>query len=255
MFENYVGAKTQKRRKWVGMLIMVSVAAHVVLFAALLVRSFWVIEKLTPPKRDLAMLVAPPPPPPPPPPAASKKITPKTDTVKKVRAQDITQPEQKKDEPDVNIEIVEADDGVEGGVEGGVAGGIAGGVIGGTFGSIPGGVLSTAPPPPAPEKPQIVPQVAVEQQRVAGEKEISPDDATKLQMKRDGSSQLIATVKMCLSSDGNVSSLNILKSSGYAPYDQKIQAKMRQWRYKPFLVNGKPVPVCTSVTFIYRQTE
>jgi hypothetical protein len=28
---------------------------------------------------------------------------------------------------------------------------------------------------------------------------------------------------------------------------------MRNWRYKPYLVNGKAVPVCTAVTFIYSQ--
>jgi hypothetical protein len=26
-----------------------------------------------------------------------------------------------------------------------------------------------------------------------------------------------------------------------------------EWRYKPYNVNGKPVPVCTAVTFIYSQ--
>jgi hypothetical protein len=28
---------------------------------------------------------------------------------------------------------------------------------------------------------------------------------------------------------------------------------MRTWTYRPFLVNGKPAPVCTAVTFIYSQ--
>jgi hypothetical protein len=26
---------------------------------------------------------------------------------------------------------------------------------------------------------------------------------------------------------------------------------MRKWKYRPFKVDGTPVPVCTSVTFIY----
>jgi hypothetical protein len=30
---------------------------------------------------------------------------------------------------------------------------------------------------------------------------------------------------------------------------------MRTWRYRPFMVNGRRVPVCTSVTFIYRQSS
>jgi hypothetical protein len=31
--------------------------------------------------------------------------------------------------------------------------------------------------------------------------------------------------------------------------------EMRQWAYRPYLINGKPVPVCTAVTFIYSQQQ
>ena len=57
---------------------------------------------------------------------------------------------------------------------------------------------------------------------------------------------------MCLSSGGSVDKLQVLKSTGYAAYDSKIKSTMRSWRYRPFKVNGRAVPVCTSVTFIYR---
>ena len=42
-------------------------------------------------------------------------------------------------------------------------------------------------------------------------------------------------------------------SSGFPAYDQKIQREMRNWKYRPFMVNGKAAPVCTAVTFIYQQ--
>ena len=46
----------------------------------------------------------------------------------------------------------------------------------------------------------------------------------------------------------------MLKSTGFPAYDNKILSKMRgEWRYKPYMVNGKAVPVCTAVTFIYSQ--
>src|SRR6187397_1241223 len=79
MFDNYVGAKLARRSKWVSIVIAVSILAHASVGGALVVRSFWVIEKLEPPDTELA-LSTPPPPPPPPPPGSSK---PKTD-VKKV---------------------------------------------------------------------------------------------------------------------------------------------------------------------------
>jgi hypothetical protein len=34
-----------------------------------------------------------------------------------------------------------------------------------------------------------------------------------------------------------------------------IEHKMLDWRYRPFLVDGKPTAVCTEVTFIYQQVS
>ncbi|MEM9491577.1 MAG: hypothetical protein AAGC55_20700, partial [Myxococcota bacterium] len=81
MFENYVGAKTQKRRKWVSALIGASVLIHVAVVLALLIHGYWVVEKLALPKGEVTIAVAPPPPPPPPP---AKKATPKKVETKKV---------------------------------------------------------------------------------------------------------------------------------------------------------------------------
>lgn len=47
--------------------------------------------------------------------------------------------------------------------------------------------------------------------------------------------------------------MNQLRSTGFPAYDEKILRELRQWQYRPFLVNGKPVAVCTAVTFIYSQ--
>ena len=47
--------------------------------------------------------------------------------------------------------------------------------------------------------------------------------------------------------------LNVIKASGFPAYDQKIQREMRNWKYRPFMINGKAAPVCTAVTFIYQQ--
>ena len=44
-----------------------------------------------------------------------------------------------------------------------------------------------------------------------------------------------------------------LKSTGFDAYDKKIEAKIWRWIYRPFVVDGKPVKVCTAVTFIYTQ--
>jgi len=45
-----------------------------------------------------------------------------------------------------------------------------------------------------------------------------------------------------------------LKSTGFPGYDTTIKHTIETtWRYAPYLVNGKAIPVCTAVTFIYSQ--
>lgn len=244
MFDNYVGAKLTRRPRWLSIVIVVSVVFHAGVAGALIVRSLWVIDKLQPPETELT-LSAPPPPPPPPPAGSSKPHV----EVKKVvhKVHDTVQPDKDK-KPDPTPEADTQDNGVEGGVEGGVAGGVVGGVLGG----VEGGVLGGTGDQPAPkEEPKIVPQVALEAQRISGEKNIQPPDNVAVQISRSGKPS-VGVIKMCLSSGGSVDKLQVLKSTGYAPYDSKIKNTMRNWRYRPFKVNGRAVPVCTSVTFIYR---
>lgn len=245
MFDNYVGAKLARRSKWVTVLLAISIVAHASVGGALVVHSFWSIEKLTPPDTELALGT--PPPPPPPPPAGSNK--PKTDvkkTVRKVKEVVQQDPTKKPEAADKESE----DEGVEGGVEGGVAGGVVGGVLGGVEGGVLGGVGEQ----PKKEEPKIVPQVALEAQRVSGEKDIQPPNDVATTISRSGKG-VVGVVKMCLSSGGSVQKLNVLKSTGYPAYDAKIKSKMNEWKYRPFMVNGKAVPVCTSVTFIYRPAK
>ena len=238
MFDNYVGAKLARRSKWMTILIAVSIIVHAVLGGVVVVRSLWAIQKLEPPDTELALTT--PPPPPPPPPAGSSK--PKNEAKRIVRkVKETVQPDQKKVEPE-EVQVAE-DEGVEGGVEGGVAGGVLGGVE--------GGVLGGVEEPPKVEAPKVVPQVALEAQRISGEKDIQPPNDVATQMARSGKGT-VGVVKMCLTAAGNVDKLSVLKSTNYPAYDNKIKQKMREWRYRPFQVNGKAVPVCTSVTFIYR---
>lgn len=104
-----------------------------------------------------------------------------------------------------------------------------------------------------PQPPQNVPPSLLEGNRVAGNKMIVPEDSTALEIKRSGKDRVVGSFKLCLTDDGTVLSVNQLKSTGFADYDTKIKAEMQTWRYIPYLVNGKAVPVCTAITFIYSQ--
>jgi len=99
-----------------------------------------------------------------------------------------------------------------------------------------------------------VPPTLLEGSRIAGEKQIIPDDVTKTEIQRSGKDKIIGSFKLCINAGGEVTSVSMLKSTGFGAYDSRIQGKMRgEWKYKPYAVNGKAVPVCTAVTFIYSQ--
>jgi hypothetical protein len=87
--------------------------------------------------------------------------------------------------------------------------------------------------------------------RVAGSRIILPDAVTRNGIRASGRERIIGSFKICLDDRGSVSSLAMLKSTGFPAYDQKIQAEMRQWIFKPYKVNGRTVPVCSAMTFIY----
>ena len=136
------------------------------------------------------------------------------------------------------------EDGEEGGEEGGVYGGVVGGVI--------GGVGAPPPPPPPPPVAMNVAPTMLEGSRIAGDKDIRPDDATKAAMVKAGKDNVVTSLKLCLDQLGAITAVSLLKSSGFPSYDAKLMVTIRAtWRYRPYFVNGQAHPVCTAVTFIY----
>jgi TonB family protein len=67
------------------------------------------------------------------------------------------------------------------------------------------------------------------------------------------SAQGDGTFRICLDRNGRVEDLEPLRSTGYASYDRRILSTMADWVYSPFVVDGKPMPVCSAVTFVYDQ--
>jgi len=55
--------------------------------------------------------------------------------------------------------------------------------------------------------------------------------------------KLAAVVKMCVSAEGKVADLKLLKSADPA-IDPQIPAVLGKWRYKPLVVDGRAVPFC-----------
>ena len=247
MFGNFEAAKHRKAPPWAAPLLVGAVVFHVALFVSMWVKTIWDIEQLDKPKTSIDLAIAPPPPPPPPPPPGGAKpheiqITPKKKTVK-----DMVQPVKMEKQ---EVKVAESTG--------------TGNVINDVYdenstcldctGNVIGAPPPPPPPPPPPTPPQNVPPTMLEGSRIAGEKQIAPDDVTKTEIQRSGKDRIIGSFKLCLTVAGSISNVSMLKSTGFGAYDAKIQAKMHgEWRYRPYLVNGKAVPVCTAVTFIYSQ--
>jgi serine/threonine protein kinase len=114
--------------------------------------------------------------------------------------------------------------------------------------------LPAQPAPPAP--PQTVLPTALDANRVAGEKDIMPDERTQADIHRSGVEKIVGSYKVCISTEGTIAAVTQLKSTGFPSYDATIQDTIRgKWRYRPYLVNGKATPVCTAVRFIYLQKQ
>jgi protein TonB len=201
------------------------------------------------PKTQLTgFLVAPPPPPPPPPPPAAAapvkvvKVAPRQFDAGRLLApkqipKDIAMiKEEELPPPSANA-------GVVGGVPGGVPGGTSGGVIGGIIGSVP----TAAPPPPPPpvkEKPATPQRIRVGGNVQAANlvRKITPVYPPLAKQARvQGTVRFTAVI----SKDGTIQQLQLV--SGHPLLVQAAQDAVKQWLYKPTLLNGEPVEVVTQI--------
>jgi protein TonB len=193
----------------------------------------------------MTFLVAPPPPPPPPPPPVvvkPKKVVPREfDSGKLI--QPVAIPE--------DIAIIEEDmapppsagiAGVVGGVPGGGIGGSLGGVIGGIISSTP---MVAPPPPPVKKKPPPPPKrirVGGSVQRANLIRQVRPVYPPLARQAR-----IQGTVKLTaiIAKNGTIEKLEVM--GGHPLLIPAALSAVKQWRYKPTLLNGQPVEVVTQV--------
>lgn len=108
---------------------------------------------------------------------------------------------------------------------------------------------------PTSPAPIVVPTKVAASNRISGTAVIRPPESAMATMASTGRHRAIAAVKICISTGGRITQEQLLKRSGLPAWDRRLCEAIRAWRYRPFEVNGQPVPVCTSVVFIYHQTD
>ena len=236
-FEAVLAPDAASPRRWRRVTVIVSVAAHVAALAVGVAYSFWYVDELPLPAVSVTLAGAPPPPPPPPARRRSSgKVRPKVVETPKpqlVQPKEHPKPAEEKPAPD------EKDDaqGQEGGEKGGVAGGVVGGVVGA--------------PPAAPK--MLGAKVAHLQLL------INPNvDPYKVQLPpalerlTQSGAQVSAIVRVCVSAQGDVTDVKVLRGADPA-IDPQIPVVLRRWRYRPYQVDGRAEAFCYN--FRYEVTQ
>lgn len=264
-------------RRW---LISVSLVAHVALGVVLFATGVWRIEKLDGQRADLALAVMlPPAAPEGGPPAGEKPKDPQKQPPKK-KVEDLVQPELKPEEiTTLATAITNIGDG-SGSHPGSGSGSDPSSSSSGCVGDdCPGdtvteaavcgnGIVETGEAcddqnladgdgcsktcriePPV--RTTILPPALFQGLRISGDTQVHPSDLTKTEMMRAGTQRTVGTLKVCIAVDGGISSVGIVASTKYPAYDALLVSAARAWRYHPYTVNGRPMPACSAVTFVY----
>jgi protein TonB len=191
------------------------------------------------PKQQLmGYLVAPPPPPPPPPPPAAAPVVKIAKPVSELDNGQLKAPTKipKKIEM-VTEEAPPSTSGVAGGVVGGIPG--QGGVVGGVLGSIMQSAPSAAPKIATPKR------ITVSQGVTQGLliRKVTPNYPPLAKQARIQGAVVLQAV---IGKDGSI--LNLHAVSGHPMLIPAALDAVRQWKYKPYFLNGDPVEVDTQVT-------
>jgi protein TonB len=237
MFEDSLiesGGKLKTKRGWTSLLSF-SIQVGIILVMILIPLIF---TEALPRTQLMTFLVAPPPPPPPPPPAAAP-----VHVVKQVQTDIINGELRTPTKIPKKIEMIKEDEapppamattGVVGGVPGGVPGGSMGGVIGSVLSSTP----TVAPKIATPQRVRVSSGV------VSGLllRKVNP---TYPPLARQARIQGVVVLQAQISKNGDIENLQLL--SGHPMLAPAAIEAVKQWKYKPYLLNGEPVEVDTQV--------
>src|SRR5258708_2487524 len=237
MFEDSLiesGGRLKTRR---GLTTTISVIFQIGLLLVMILIPLIFTEAL--PKQQLmTFLVAPPPPPPPPPPAAAPvKI------VKQIQTDIVNGQLRTPTKIPEKVQMIKEEEAPPPAMAStGVVGGVPGGVPGGSMGGVMGSILSSTPVAvPKVATPQ---RVRVSQGVSAGllVRKVNPNYPP---LARQARIQGHVLLQAEISKDGSIPNLRLL--SGHPMLAPAAIEAVKQWKYKPYLLNGEPVEVETQV--------
>ena len=238
MFEDSLlesGGRLKTKR---GMTTVFSMVVQVVLLGVLVLIPLVFTEAL--PKTQLTtFLVAPPPPPPPPPPPAATPIK----VVKQIQTDIVNGQLRTPTKIPEKVQMIKEEEAPPPMMASGVVGGVPGGVPGGQMGGVIGGIISSTP--------VAVPKVATPQrvrvsQGVTQGLLIKRVEPPYPPLARQARIQGSVVLQAEISKDGTIENLHLV--SGHPMLAPAAIEAVKQWRYRPYILNGEPVEVETQIT-------
>jgi len=237
----YEGQKRQQT--WA---TLVSFVVQCLMVGVLLLIPLYFTQQL-PKSQLLTFLVAPPPPPPPPP--AEQQIA----RVTKQIESDMLSSGQLRTPTKIpqTVQMIKEEEAPPpipstGGVIGGVPGGIPGGQLGGVIGGIVNSASNLAF---VPKLQPVVPQRVRISQGVTQGLLVHKVEPAYPVLAKSARVQGDVVLKAIIDKAGNIQDLQLV--SGHPMLVPAAIAAVKQWRYRPYLLNGQPVEVETTITVIF----
>jgi len=141
------------------------------------------------------------------------------------------------------VQMIKEDEAPPPTMSAGVVGGVPGGIPGGSMGGVIGGIISSTP--------VAVPKVATPQRVRVSQgvtqglliRKIQPNYPPLARQARIQGSVLLQAE---ISKDGTIENLRLI--SGHPMLAPAAIEAVKQWKYKPYILNGEPVEVETQIT-------
>ena len=225
-----------------------SFALQCAMLGVLLLIPLYFTQEL-PKSQLLTFLVAPPPPPPPPP--AAQQVS----RIMKQIQSDLLSGGQLRTPTKIpaKVQMIKEDDAPPPMPSSGVVGGVPGGIPGGQLGGVIGGIVNaTSNLAYIPKLQPVVPQRIRISQGVTSGLLLRRVEPAYPVIAREARIQGNVVLKAIIDKEGNIQDLQLV--TGHPMLVPAAIQAVKQWRYKPYLLNGQPVEVETTVTVIFSLT-
>ena len=242
LFSDSLLSSSSSERRRRSLATAMSIVVQCIGISALLIVPLMFTEAL-PTQQLITFLLAPPPPPPPPPPSAPAIRVVQTDMLNSGQLRTPTRIPRK-------VEMIREDEAPPPANAGGVLGGIPGGVPGGQLGGVIGGIISSGATSTAMvPRPEPVKRVRVSQGVTLGML-ISKIEPKYPKIALAAHITGVVFLKAIISKEGKIQELQTIE--GHPVLIPAAIEAVKQWRYRPFLLNGEPVGVETTIIVTFQ---